>query len=439
MNRDQKVRVSGNGTSGGERSGQAAQLAWSSFDKIFADGRQSGFTGSHYQQIAATLQRYLQVDTLTLEEVEERLSGRPDLATIVSALSKCQRVLYARESLSEAENNQLYSELEQLVPRSGSPAASGLSQAASSASPQPVFASPVTHDSETVPEGSPRVKRSRPRLGLFGHGLVRRVAIFVAISAVICGGAAAYAVESGMLSTGTSSPSGSVIWLTSSNVDKTLSITQDFQGNMTAAPARPVLFVECPKEACDSASLNLAAVAKHFQGKVTVVAIDPYAEPKLDATLHAQLIDPPIEQQIAVQMAVQYLQSQKKQVTSTNVQQLLSDPGFIQAVQTQLSQLTLMRPVYPKFYLMSAGTFTLAAAQVGIESETDLETFVNNGLNPPQQSAPSSPAGTGSTGATTGAGNANSTGATGSTGSAPTSPANSGQGTGGSGSSGTGK
>jgi hypothetical protein len=93
------------------------EQAWRVFNRVFKEAKASGWTCKHYKQLAAALRTYLGVEPATLEEVVERLKDHPDLPTIKSALRKCEAVLYAKKPLSDAENDELVSELEKLVPR----------------------------------------------------------------------------------------------------------------------------------------------------------------------------------------------------------------------------------------------------------------------------------------------------------------------------------
>jgi hypothetical protein len=95
----------------------ANELAWTTFDRVLAEGKSKGFTVRHYKQIAAALRSYLGVDAKTLEEVKIALKDHKDLEQILSALAKFDSALYDRGVLTDAELNQLYAELEALVPR----------------------------------------------------------------------------------------------------------------------------------------------------------------------------------------------------------------------------------------------------------------------------------------------------------------------------------
>jgi len=95
----------------------ANELAWLSFDRAIAEGKASGLSPRHYKRIAFALRRYLGVQAATLEEVSEQLKDHPDLEAVKSALSKCEAVIYGRQTLTPEENAELIAELEKLVPR----------------------------------------------------------------------------------------------------------------------------------------------------------------------------------------------------------------------------------------------------------------------------------------------------------------------------------
>lgn len=97
--------------------------AWKVFDKVFAEAKSEGFEYRHYKQIASTFRRYLgatkgvPIEPATFLEVRDRLEGDPELEKIESALTKCERVLYHGDTLSDEENRELLKQIEQLVPR----------------------------------------------------------------------------------------------------------------------------------------------------------------------------------------------------------------------------------------------------------------------------------------------------------------------------------
>lgn len=93
------------------------EAAWKILDRVFAQAKEGGFTETHYRRIASALRMYLGVEPATSLEVGEQLADNTDLAKIESALSKCDRVLYGKATLTDAENAELICEIEAIVPR----------------------------------------------------------------------------------------------------------------------------------------------------------------------------------------------------------------------------------------------------------------------------------------------------------------------------------
>lgn len=98
--------------------------AWRVLDRVFEDVELNGsYTEEHYKQILAALRRYLDatrgvpIEPATFLEIQDRLEDSDDLELIESALTKCERVIYAGEKLSDEENKSLKREIENLVPR----------------------------------------------------------------------------------------------------------------------------------------------------------------------------------------------------------------------------------------------------------------------------------------------------------------------------------
>ncbi len=95
----------------------ANETAWKKFDKALNDANEFGWDVRHFKQIASALRVYLGVAPHTRLEVLDRLSGHPQLETIKSALTKCDRVLYEHETLSAEETRELVREIKTLVPK----------------------------------------------------------------------------------------------------------------------------------------------------------------------------------------------------------------------------------------------------------------------------------------------------------------------------------
>ncbi len=97
--------------------------AWRVFDRVFKDAKANGFTPEHYKQILAAVRRYLSatkgvpIEPATFLEIQDRLDKDVELNLIESVLTRCERVIYAGEKLSDDENRALTKEIEKLVPR----------------------------------------------------------------------------------------------------------------------------------------------------------------------------------------------------------------------------------------------------------------------------------------------------------------------------------
>lgn len=97
--------------------------AWRVLTPVLKDARDNGYNEEHYKKILMALRRYLEatkgvpVEPSTFLEIQDRLENDPDLADIESALTKCERVIYAGETLEDADNRELVKEIERLVPR----------------------------------------------------------------------------------------------------------------------------------------------------------------------------------------------------------------------------------------------------------------------------------------------------------------------------------
>ncbi len=93
------------------------EAAWQVLDRVFRQGKRSGFSVGHYKKIAAALRRYLEVEAETLEEVIAELRDRhPQIDVVKSALSRCEDVLFREQVLDDEDNEELQRELKQLIP-----------------------------------------------------------------------------------------------------------------------------------------------------------------------------------------------------------------------------------------------------------------------------------------------------------------------------------
>lgn len=103
------------------------EKAWEVFSKVFSDAAAYGEFGTQYlRNIDAALRSYLaqstkmKIEFLSLKEISALMEDDPRLPTIVSALSKCESVIYARTdqpvTLTEMQIDELHEELKKLVP-----------------------------------------------------------------------------------------------------------------------------------------------------------------------------------------------------------------------------------------------------------------------------------------------------------------------------------
>ena len=128
----------------------AEEKAWNVFDKVFSDAKVYGeFTPQYVRNVDGALRIYLaqslkaNMESLTAKQIDALLTGDPSLLInanahddssplpggsaagwqrlIVSALRKCESVIYARADqpirLTELEADELFAELKQLVPQ----------------------------------------------------------------------------------------------------------------------------------------------------------------------------------------------------------------------------------------------------------------------------------------------------------------------------------
>lgn len=228
---------------------------------------------------------------------------------------------------------------------------------------------------KTVPERGTftRLWSSRPA----------RAASFVAVFLLFCGALVFYAQSNGGI-TNPLSGKASITWLNANNAQKELGLSQDAQGNVKVATTTPVLLVMCTSEMCENEALGLREAIKQFDGKVKIVAVDPYKEKLVADFVAQQLVYPAVVREMAMraayQYALQYSQEKKVPLNEQLVQQIMQDPSFQQYIQGQLAQMPLLQPVYPKFFLLQAKTFSLLSAQIGIESKDVLIEFIEGTL-----------------------------------------------------------
>ena len=103
------------------------EVAWSVFNKVFNDARVYGeFNASYLRNVEGALRAYLaqstgmKIQSLSIKEISTLMEDDSRLPTLVSALRKCESVIYARidqpVKLTDAQVRELYDELQTLVP-----------------------------------------------------------------------------------------------------------------------------------------------------------------------------------------------------------------------------------------------------------------------------------------------------------------------------------
>ncbi len=96
----------------------ANEAAWTTFRQVIREGNQGGFEQRHFRQLSGALKGYLGVGTRTRQEISELLKHNPAISTILSALQKCDRALYAgADLLDKDELTELIAQLEEIVPK----------------------------------------------------------------------------------------------------------------------------------------------------------------------------------------------------------------------------------------------------------------------------------------------------------------------------------
>lgn len=93
------------------------EVAWRVYLRVQKQVAETGWQEKHYKLLAAAIRQYFGVDPATINEVGERLKDHPQLETIMSALAKCEAVLFQQRALSEHEINELCEQFEDLIPR----------------------------------------------------------------------------------------------------------------------------------------------------------------------------------------------------------------------------------------------------------------------------------------------------------------------------------
>ena len=172
----------------------------------------------------------------------------------------------------------------------------------------------------------------------------------------------------------------SLTYMNQANMKDLINLKQVSKGNFSAGVDKPVLVVECPKEACEDEDLALAGVAEDLKETAVIIALDPYTESKVAASFEKAFVGPAVAQSTVMQMAAGYLQSQKQPVNEQTVQALMQNPQFMAAAQSKVATVSVLQPVYPKFFLFSAKDFQLIVAGAGLPDKDSVEGFVTSGL-----------------------------------------------------------
>lgn len=104
-----------------------AALVWIEFDRIMSEAeKEGGLKYGHLKELAGTLRAYLRIESVPTSEVAIPLEqffalheNKMELMTLaVSALSKLERALFSKMTLTDSELQTLAYELERIVPRS---------------------------------------------------------------------------------------------------------------------------------------------------------------------------------------------------------------------------------------------------------------------------------------------------------------------------------
>lgn len=99
-------------------------VAWKVFDAVFGEiETMADFKPEHYALINGALRAYFEarygvpVESQTVLEIQDRLSGEEEYEAIMRVISLCERVTFAEESLTEDENAEIVAKVNKLVPR----------------------------------------------------------------------------------------------------------------------------------------------------------------------------------------------------------------------------------------------------------------------------------------------------------------------------------
>ncbi len=93
------------------------EIAWRVLSRTFADGKRYGFSPAHFRAIASAVRKYLNSSAATQSELQLRFGDDPQLNAILRVLGKCDAVLFAAQTLSNEEIDELIADVEKVVPR----------------------------------------------------------------------------------------------------------------------------------------------------------------------------------------------------------------------------------------------------------------------------------------------------------------------------------
>jgi hypothetical protein len=92
------------------------KLAWTTFDRIAAEASQSGgWDKEHLKNLSGALRRYWHAESVPTSKLPEMYSAEMDLT--IQLLRRLDQVVYGDQVLREAEQRELLSKLERIVPR----------------------------------------------------------------------------------------------------------------------------------------------------------------------------------------------------------------------------------------------------------------------------------------------------------------------------------
>lgn len=231
----------------------------------------------------------------------------------------------------------------------------------------------VSSSTSRVTESTMKNKQS----GFFSH-----IAFRSALGALVLFGSLGGLYKFAQSRGGIVAPAGAGFhYLTESNAPRLLHFKQGPNGALTAQVDKPVLIVECGEETCNDSALDLASVTADLKGKVTVLALNPYHDTKFTNSFEMNFVGPEVVEGIEIPLAQSYLAQQNQPFNIDTFNAALQQPDFKNAVLSAVNQTGLLRPIYPRFLLYSAGHMQLVQAAPGLANKDEIEVFVTGALN----------------------------------------------------------